>query len=152
MTIQQISTAPSSISVGDSYIWTVPGEKVGQYWPDIIKFLLMIEDPEWTTDEVYEQIVNKEAQVWGVVTDGEINGIWITKIIEGRDRYGLVWISAGRGNERVSLSEGIALFLTCTEQWFKEKGCRYVKIVGRRGWMKVLPGFKEHAVELRKYL
>jgi hypothetical protein len=67
--------------------------------------------------------------------------------MENTVKFGLVWIAAGSG-----LGDGLPLFLSETEPWFKSMGCRYVKIVGRKGWKKRLPGYIEHAVELRKQL
>jgi len=107
----------------------------------------MVDDPEWTSDDVYECIKDRFCQVWGMHMDGEIKGIWITKIQCNKDKFGLVWIAAGAGIEY-----GLPLFLSCTETWFKELGCKYVKVIGRRGWKKMLPGYVEHAIELRKVL
>ena len=137
---------------GDSYIWTMPAEKIDLYWSQIVNFLNMVDDPDWTNDQVFTAIASKQAQVWGVVTDGNINGIWVTKIMENSHKFGVVWIAAGIPTDKIDLSGGIDLFLSSTEPWFKEMGCEYVKIVGRKGWKKALPEFKEHSVELRKYL
>lgn len=140
-------TVHSFTQNGADYIWTMQSDQLGQYWPEIVKFLQMIDNPEWSVDDVFEEISDKEAQVWGMVSHGTIKGIWITKIMQNSQKYGLVWIAAGSG-----LEEGLPLFLSCTERWFKEMGCEYVKIFGRRGWKKALPGYVEHSIELRKVL
>jgi len=36
------------------------------------------------------------------------------------------------------------------EDWAKEEGCSYIDVFGRRGWKKVLPGYEEDCVLLRK--
>lgn len=127
-------------------LFTIQAEELGEYWPTIIKFLGMIELPDWTTDQVYEAILAKKAQVWAMY-EGGIKGIWITRIEKGRDLYGLVWIAAG-----VGLEKGLYLFLNETERWFKDLGCKEVRIYGRKGWAKVLPGYVETRIELSKQL
>jgi hypothetical protein len=36
------------------------------------------------------------------------------------------------------------------EEWVKNEGCSYIDVYGRRGWKKVLPGYEEDCVLLRK--
>ena len=36
------------------------------------------------------------------------------------------------------------------EDWAKTEGCSYIDVFGRRGWKKVLPGYEEDCVLLRK--
>jgi hypothetical protein len=127
-------------------IFTIRADELGEFWPTIIKFLGMI-DADWTTDQVYEAIKDKKAQVWGMVDGGVVTVIWITRIEKARDLYGLVWIAAGQG-----LEKGLPLFLSETERWFKEMGCKEVRLLGRRGWKRVLPGYEESRIELRKKL
>lgn len=146
MQTQEQQTEYLFISAG-AELFTLQSEAVGAYWPVIAKLLMKVKDPEWTLDEVFESIKDKKSQVWGMAIDGEIKGIWITKIMCNRETYGLVWIAAGAGIE-----QGLPLFLAHTESWFKELGCKYVKVVGRRGWKRMLPDYIEHAVELRKPL
>lgn len=137
-----------SCTAGAADLFTLKSTQVGRHWPAILKLLNRVEDPDWTTDQVYEEIVNTRAQVWGIASDGEIKGIWITRIVENaRDVFGIVWIAAGEG-----LEVGLFHFLHETEDWFREKGCRYVDIFGRKGWQKVLPGYEFKTVQLRKYL
>lgn len=142
-----MTTAEKTLSYQGADLFTLRAEDVGAFWPVICRFLVMVENPEWTTDQVYESIKDGKSQVWGMAVNGEIQGIWITRIEEGRDRYGLVWIAAGKG-----LEKGLFLFLAATEEWFRDQGCKYVKVYGRKGWAKVLPGYEVKAYELRKTL
>lgn len=146
MPTPQTLTRPSCTSAG-AELFTIQSHQIGKYWPIILGFLLKIDDPEWTTDEVYEAIKDQDAQVWGVVKDHEVLGIWITKILNTRrHRYGLVWICAGDG-----LSIGLELF-PHIESWFKELGCKYIEIQGRSGWKKIMPDYELKHIVLRKTL
>lgn len=54
------------------------------------------------------------------------------------------------GGERMNewMEEG----LTKVEGWATTQGCNYIDMYGRRGWIKVLPDWKEDSVLLRKRL
>ena len=140
-----------SAVINEAQVFTLQSERIGKYWPEICKFLMMVERPDWTLDDVYESIINKEAQVWGMAENGEITGILLTQInFCAGEKYALVWIAAAKTGE--GLTKGLPAFLEHCEPWFKELDCKYVKIVGRRGWKKTLPDYHEHTVELRKPL
>lgn len=156
MQTQAQQTEPLSIPAGDrgkGTIFTIPSERIGEFWPLVAPFLMMVENPDWTLDEVFECICEKQAQVWAVSESGSLRGIWITQIKNTqKNRYGLVWIAAGAATNTLDLGQGINLFLEHTESWFKELGCKEVRIIGRKGWVKALPGFKYHSAIMSKTL
>ena len=144
----ELPTEHSSIPVrGEPQLFTILSDRIGEHWAMVVNFLLMVDDPDWTTDEVFEAIKDQKAQVWGVSLDQEILGIWITRIQNTRRvKYGLIWILAGR-----DVPMGLELFKQC-EAWLKEMGCKYIEIQGRPGWAKVMPEYKQKHVVLRKPL
>ena len=137
-----------SCTLGEAKVFTLQPDQIDNFRKTIVNFLLMIDNPDWLPDQVIFALKEAKAQCWGLAENGVIKGIWITRIEETASaRFGFVWIAAGKG-----LDAGVPLFLDCTEQWFREKDCEYVEIVGRRGWGKVLPGYCERAVIFRKGL
>lgn len=133
---------------GAGDIFTLQKERIDEFWPVILPFLLTFEAPDWTPHQVYDQLVDGRAQLWGIAEPTGIKGIWITRIHNtATATYGLVWIAAGTG-----LDAGVPKFLECTETWFREKDCEYIEIQGRKGWERVLPGYKPHAIVFRKRL
>lgn len=143
----QRSTEPST-TPSKAEIFCIQAENIGKWWPTVLKFLNVFENPDWTTDEVFEAVKDKHAQVWGVVNHGEIIGIWITKVLTTkRLKYGLVWIISGTG-----LEIGMPLYLQHCETWFKDLGCAYIELQGRKGWQKVLSDYEFNSVILRKLL
>jgi hypothetical protein len=132
-------------------VFTLEAKDIGQYWPAIINFLLKVENPDWTTDQVYESLINKDSQLWGMTENHKITGILITRIERAQHLYGLIWIAASEG-ENAGLEKGIPLYLSCVEGWMRDLGCKEIRIHGRRGWKRVLPGFEEATIELRKQL
>lgn len=143
-----MSAEASVLSETKSDIFTLRAEEIERYWPQIVKFLLMIPDPDWLPDQVLAYLKDGRAQLWGMANLTGIQGIWITRIDETASaRFGFIWIAAGRG-----LDAGVPAYLECTEAWFREKECEYIEIHGRKGWAKALPGFNIHSHILRKRL
>lgn len=82
--------------------------------------------------------------------DDAVVGIWVTRICETDSvRLGLVWGCAGDFGPHKD--DAIALYGTI-EDWFREKGCKFVDWSGRDGWARLFPDYKRHAVIMRKRL
>lgn len=125
-------------------IFTLQSHQILDNWHWIERFLERVERPDWTMGEVYEDLVNARAQLWGAAGGtGEpfIKGIWITRLENTPSkRIGVLWIAAGE-----PLSEGLRLFHEHTVPWLAEMGCDSIRVEGRKGWGNVLPGFEERA-------
>jgi hypothetical protein len=107
------------------------------------------EDGAWTALGVREELEAGRAQLWCFHAD-EIKGIWVTRII-GTDsaQIGLIWGCAGDLKEH---KDDALAFFGIIEDWLAHEGCKFVDIIGRDGWLRVLPGYEKHAVILRKRL
>lgn len=129
-------------------VFTLQSSEIGEFWPLIEFFLLKIDGADWTLDGVRQELEAAKAQLWGMAEGREIRAIWVTKLEEtSKGRRGLLWIAAGEG-----LEDGLKLFSEHTEPWLKEKGCKSVQILGRRGWKRVLDGYDDVGVVLVKEL
>lgn len=131
-------------------IGTFLSSEIEANWHLIEPFLIRVRqkwNPGWEVADVKSALLKKEAQCWFVADGEKVSGVWITRLGRcGDTPTGLVWIACGE-----PLATGLELF-EHTEQWFREKGCKFVEIVGRRGWSKVLPGYTERGVVLVKEL
>lgn len=129
-------------------VFTLQSSEINENWWWIGGFLAEVKEPGWTAMDVRRALVRQQAQLWGV-SDGEKPvGVWITKVERSNETpWGLVWIAAGEG-----LEQGLKLFREHTEPWFREKGCKYIQIFGRKGWKKVLPDYEDRGVILTKEL
>lgn len=92
----------------------------------------------------------KRAQLWCMSVDDAVVGVWVTRI-ENTDSValGLVWGCAG--DFAAYKDEAIALYANI-ENWFREKGCKFVDWAGRDGWARLFPDYQRHAVVMRKRL
>lgn len=104
-------------------------------------------DGTWTIEGVREELKQGRAQLWCMHKDVVI-GIWVTRI-ECTDciSMGVVWGCAG---DFVPYESDAVAFFGVIEDWFRDKGCRFVNWVGREGWARIFPEYKRHAVVLRK--
>lgn len=137
----------SSTSFG-AEVFTFLSHEIESNWHLIEPFLRLVENPDWTIDEVKAELVQAKAQCWGMHDGIRISGVWITKLEEpARGRRGLLWIAAGE-----PLEEGLRLFNEHTLPWFKSMGCKSIRVIGRKGWERVLPDFENTGTVLDKEL
>ena len=123
-------------------IFTLQSDEIRHNWAWISNFLASVEKRDWEVNDVRLDLMSKKAQLWGIRDGSLVKGIWITKL---EDDHGLIWIAAGEG-----LEQGLKLMAEHTEPWFKEKGCTSIRIIGRRGWERILKDFSFEGVLLEK--
>ena len=116
---------------------TVQPHEVEAAWSWVNPFLSDLEktNPGWDSTDVFLALVRREAQCWFIAEHGKPVGIVITKLGKVNDTpSGLLWNA---------LQAGIGLLTDHIEPWFREMGCKFVEINGRKGWSKVLDGYRE---------
>lgn len=123
--------------------YTLQSHEAIERWDEIEPLLQRIETPDTPLQNVREMVRTCEAQVWCV---GEpVTSVCVTKLhVTQEHKYGLLWMGAG--------NDSMTAYVGCIEAWMREKGCKYVELIGRRGWKKLLPDYHEHAVILVKEL
>jgi hypothetical protein len=131
-------------------LFTVHPDSVNDMWPLIQPHLLQFEQSIGTAsaEEIRLQAIDGQAQIWGVATPDGVRGVCITRIHETpRNKFCSIW--AAIGNE---VFQDILKVYAEIEKWALDNGCTAMEISGRRGWMRVLPGYKEAAVVMHKDL
>lgn len=129
-------------------VFTLYSYEISDNWHLIEPFLRRVEAPDWTLEGVKAELESARSQLWGAADEQRIRGVWITRLETFFDtKFGLVWIAAGD-----PLEAGLELYRKHTEPWFKAQGCAFVQIVGRAGWLKALPDYRETARIFRKEL
>lgn len=120
---------------------TVQPHEVEAAWVWISPFLSDLEktNPGWDSTDVFLALVRREAQCWFIADHGRPVGIVITKIGKVNNTpSGLLWIASGN-----ALEAGTELLTHHIEPWFRSMGCKFVEINGRKGWIRVLDGYRE---------
>lgn len=125
-------------------VYTLQSGDAVARWDELTALLGRIETTDTPLSHVRDMVANREAQVWCV---GEPPACaLVTKIENSKEyRYGLMWLAAGD----MRLVEEVKPIV---ENWFRSMGCKYVQIIGRRGWKKVLPDYREQSINLVKTL
>jgi hypothetical protein len=130
-----------------SDLFCVHRHEIDAAWPDIERCISRVRDVPWSLSDVRCFLEEGKALAWGLRDESSVLGFWITRIEESYTaKFGLVWICAGDG-----LELGLPAYREVIEPWFWSQGCEWIDINGRKGWKRVMPGYEEVAVTLRKY-
>lgn len=116
--------------VPDSYLekhW----EKLAPFIQRAIKESAVQSD---TTDDVLEQSLNGESQVWVYGTPDDIKLVVTTKI-KLFDNYGNVCIIEYTAGQDLAICQYV---FSKIKQWSEDTGCRKIIMYGRDGWKRVL--------------
>jgi len=127
----------------------VPTLAVESVWGSVKNLITKTNDDVLNDNDIKGYLLNGDYTLW-VAIDEESKDVVAAMTTEfayyPRDKVCRVVTLAG---ER--MKEWIGN-LDMVEDWAKEQGCNYLDMYGRRGWIKVLPDWKEDSVLLRKKL
>lgn len=132
-------------------IYQIPYWQVDDYWPKaapLIQKALDVQD-EWTLDAVYRKLVNSDdpcpMQLWYIPDSGAI----VTQIQTFPTGVRKCLLFLGGGS---SLDQSLHTHAEI-ENWARKfRGCTKMVIYGRRGWLKVLDGYKEKTVIMERQI
>ncbi len=130
-------------------LFAVNRSQLDEVWPAVEPFLRRFEAETQTTtvDIMRSKLDEAEAQLWCYAEDGEIVGVGLTEVYEHhRGRFCRVWVICG---DLEPYLQGLAHAI---EKWAESIGCTAVEINGRRGWARVLEGYKTKAWVIEKDL
>ena len=91
-------------------------------------------------DDVKAAVAKGEAQLWC----GEQSALVTELMVYPRKKVCRIWMAGGL------LWELQGEMLPAVEEWAKSKGCTSVEIIGRRGWGRVLEGYRQPHTVLMK--
>lgn len=98
--------------------------------------------PGTTTDAVVRQVLDGEAQLF----DAGPGSVIVTQLRD--EPTGLIcciWLAAGELAPLLAKHEEVLA-------WARAQGCDRMRIVGRRGWLRTLPAYKEVGVVMETEL
>lgn len=125
-------------------VYTLQSHEAIARWDEIAALLSRIEAVDMPLADVKAKVASADAQVWCV--SDPIEAVLLTQVQNtAESRFGLLWMAAG--DRRL-----VAVANQFVEPWFKSMGCSYVRIIGRRGWKRVLPDYTEQSINLVKKL
>ena len=118
------------------------------YWPqvrDLIKKAMDrgiggFDDIEW-------DILHDRATLWAVFDGDLIKATAVTQLTEKDDKTNCTIVACG-GRD---LNEW-GHFISGLEDYARKEGCAVMRIIGRRGWQRVLKDYRVRSVTLEKVL
>jgi len=142
-------TGHFSTYASGEWIQTYPAGQIGPVWGEVGPILARALDRQsaYTLGDVRALLETSDAQLWVARTDGALLGAAVTKVFDfPQERVVEVWLAAGDGFSRWGR------FLKDIEEWAATIGAKRVRIIGRRGWARVLDGYEVTSVVLDKCL
>ena len=123
-------------------------EQVRAFWQEIEPLLKPAMTSGETAQSLFSNIMDRKAQVWIAATPKQIEAACVTEIYT-RDarKYCNIWLAGGRGVNNWLHN------LSTVEAWAKEQGCDAMVIeAARRGWQRIIKGYKIKTIALTKEL
>jgi hypothetical protein len=123
-----------------------PPDMAGDLWPHVRPMVGAAMD---RTDlgrlaDLDTDVLSGNALLWVVVTD-KIEGAGVTRLeITQHSKVCLIVAFGGKGP-----SQGL---LSTIEQYAKAEGCDCVRWIGRKGWKRKMPDYKEISVVMERRL
>jgi hypothetical protein len=137
--------------MGEVVTEMLSNEKFERYWPKISAELDTIPHiwAKWfTKEELRDDTLAGVYSVWASGTETQVFVIVFTRLIDypcGR----ILQCFLALGN---SLEDCLPSLSATLEKMANDLGCVECEIIGRRGWLKLLPEFKEQYVIMSKEL
>ena len=100
-----------------------------------------------SAEDLRVELKNAEKQLWSYDDNGPV-GFAVTQVYStARGNICCIWAACG-----TAPMEQILEVFDAIEGWARGLGCVALEIRGRKGWKRVLPGFKETGILLEKCL
>lgn len=127
----------------------VPPGRAAEAWPLAEKYILDVEIKTGLVEstEVRKLVMGGEATMWLAADGTTVVGAGVTRLV--KDRCGKVCEIFAWGADDQSKC---APLLKTIEKFARKEGCASVRLMGRRGWARLLSDYRLTAVVLEKEL
>jgi hypothetical protein len=131
-------------------IFTAQPETLDRYWPHALPHLKRFSEETLllNTEKIYESVKTNEKQLWMAERDGEVVLVVVTEVWTAENGQ-ICTIRIGSGTAGHEL---LRTMCDEIEAWARGIGCVGMEICGRKGWSRVLDGFRQTGVILEKDL
>jgi hypothetical protein len=137
----------------DNYLLLcVPPDQVEKFWPHVeilISRAFLVGGGDDTPNSTRQRLNDGKAQLWIVLDDrkagGELTAAATTELIlTPKEKICVITSCAGKDLRRWDR------FIADLEKFARDEGCAKLRIYGRRGWRKILSGYREPWITLEK--
>ncbi len=128
----------------------VPVNTINQVWDKVKGLIAKTSDEIMDENDVYQYLINGIYRLFIIVEkDSKEFVTAYTTCIAFYPHHKVCRIITLGGSK---LSEWYNDSITYVENYAKEEECDYMEVFGRKGWVKIMKGYKEECVVLRKQL
>lgn len=124
-------------------IFTIAPEHLGAYWPHAEPHLARVAD--FNAEYELDLLQKKLRQLWLVVDDGKVLAAMTTEVTDEPEKVITVVNAGGRDLDRWQDA-----FEAKVDAWAADIGATRARVIGRRGWVRRLPHFREVATIVEK--
>jgi len=125
----------------------VPIHAAVDIWDKVKHQIEKTNDDLLNDEDVLNFLATGQWRLWVALENGiVVAAMTVEFFYYPRDKVCRVVTMGGERMKEWLTSDTIKKF----EEWVKNEGCSYIDVYGRRGWKKVLPGYEEDCVLLRK--
>lgn len=107
----------------------------------------MEEDPRGTLEGILDEVEQEHAQLWCVLSDQEWCSVIVTRILHF-DSCDVFRVQLCGGEQLHSWKH----LMPDLEGHARDLGCSMIEILGRRGWGRVFPEYRERSILMEKEL
>lgn len=125
-------------------VFCLGSDEIEKHWDTFKDHLYRFERcGEINVEEARADLLSARKQLWGYQKD-RVAGVCLTRIAgETCEICGAVGSAS---------KDEIKEVYVAIERWAREIGCTRMKVAGRRGWLRVLEGFKQTGIIAEKEL
>lgn len=125
-------------------VFALGAEEIDRYWSSFEDHLYRFERlGEISVTELRDDLKEKKKQLWGYQDGSTVLGIAITRVA------GKTCEICGAVGTQRQAGQILELYAEI-EAWAKSIGCERMRIVGRKGWLRVLVGYCVTGVRMEK--
>jgi hypothetical protein len=131
-------------------VFALQSHQIAQHWVHVEPHLRRLERRTKlvSADCIAEACKQALKQLWLAENDGRVFGVVVTEIYPTpRGDICCIWATCGSAPK----ADILAVY-DHIERWARGIGCAVIEIKGRRGWERLLKGFRRTAVVLEKSL
>lgn len=127
-------------------VFCLGAEQIDNLWPEYEHHIYRMERLGYIgADELRDELKLSKKQLWGLQDNGKVAGICITRIA---GKCCEIYAAVGAQSKRGQILE----LYNHVEQWARDIGCDRMRVIGRKGWMRMLSNYSQVGVVLEKEL
>lgn len=131
-------------------VFCLGSEQIDELWPEFGHHLERYEREGWAfAGEIRRDLRTAAKQLWGYQQEGRVVGIAVTQILNTPRGDACEWYAVISDGGTAEQFEAVKHEI---EKWARSMGCSYMRLQGRRGWLKRMKDYRQTGIVMEKEL